>query len=153
MAKQSPNSPLEGRVSVVGVRPKLSLVDRAAPVADLSIVLTGGTGRTAVPITFSVALNVPVSGRPQLTDGNTGAVVGEATRSGSGYVFKNVPVIPPGNTRTRIFRITNLRANANGLGAGQTLIPTQIVAFVSASAPLRIPLAGSQQNVATTSRQ
>lgn len=30
---------------------------------------------------------------------------------------------------TPVYRITNIRANANGLGAGQTLIPTQIVAF------------------------
>ena len=153
MAKQSPNSPLEGTVSVVGVRPKVSLADRAAPVADLSIVLTGGSGRTAVPITFSVALNVPVSGPPLLKDGDTGAVVAEPTRSGSGYVFKNVPFVPPGNTRTRVFRITNIRSNANAIGLSPALIPAQIVAFVSASAPFRVPLSGSQQNVATISRQ
>ena len=153
VAKQSPNTPLEGKVSVVGVRPKVSLADRAAPVAELSIVLTGGSGRTAVPITFSIALNVPVSGRPRLTDGDTGAVVAEPTRSGSGYVFKNVPVVPPGSTRTRIFRITNLRGNASAIGVSPALIPSQVVAFVSASAAFRIPLSGSQQNVATISRQ
>jgi hypothetical protein len=87
-----------------------------------------------------------------LTDGDTGAVVAEPTRSGSGYVFKNVPVIPPGNTRTRVFRITNIRGNASTIGASRMLIPTQIVAFVAASAPLRIPLGGSQQTVATISR-
>jgi hypothetical protein len=153
MAKQSPAGPLKGKVSVVGVRPRVSLADRAAPVAELSVALTGGGGRAPVPITFSVGLNVPVAGRAQLMDDARGTVLAESTRSGSIYVFRNVPVIPPGNGRTRTFRITNVRANANGLGASQTLIPTQIVAFVSLSGPFRIPLAGSQQNVAAMRRQ
>ena len=114
MAKQSVSRPLEGKVSIVGVRPRVSLADRDAPVADVSITLTGGSGRTPVPITFSVGLNVPLSGRARLTDDATGAVVAESTRSGGTHVFKNVPVVPPGS-RTRIFRITNVRANASGL--------------------------------------
>ena len=73
MAKQSPIRPLEGKVSIVGVRPRVSLTERNASVADVSIALTGGSGRTAVPVTFSVGLNVPVSGRARLTDEATGA--------------------------------------------------------------------------------
>jgi hypothetical protein len=64
--------------------------------------------------TVSVGLNVPLSGRARLTDDASGAVVAESTRSGGTHVFKNVPVVPPGS-RTRIFRITNVRANASGL--------------------------------------
>lgn len=152
MAKQSPSRPLQGKVGIVGVRPRVSLTERNAPVADVSIALTGGSGRTPVPVTFSVGLNVPASGRARLTDEVTGTVVAESTRSGGAHVFRNVPVVPPGS-RTRVFRITNLRANAAGLGASQTLVPTQIVAFVSVSAPFRIPLSGSQQNVAALGRQ
>ena len=151
MAKQSLSRPLEGKVSIVGVRPRVSLTERAAPVADVSIALTGGSGRTPVPITFSVGLNVPVSGRAQLTDDATGTVVGESSRSGGAQVFRNVPVTPPGS-RTRVFRITNIRANAAVIGAASTLIPNQIVAFVSASAPFRVPLTGSQQSVAALRR-
>ena len=152
MAKQSPSRPLEGKVSIVGVRPRVSLTKRNAPVADVSIALTGGSGRTPVPITFSVGLNVPVSGRARLTDEATGTVVAESARSGGAHVFRNLPVVPPGS-RTRVFRITNIRANAAGLAASQTLIPTQIMAFVSAAAAFRIPLTGSQQNVAVLRRQ
>jgi hypothetical protein len=152
VAKQSLNRPLEGKVSIVGVRPRISLTERSAAVADLSVALTGGIGRASVPVTFTVGLNVPLSGRARLTD-DAGNLVAESTRSGSACVFKNVPVTPPGSGRTRRFRIINVRANANGLGASQTPLPTQVVAFVSASAPFRIPLSGSQQNVAALGRQ
>ncbi len=126
------------------------LTDRAATVADLSITLTGGTGRTAVPITFSISLNVPISGRAQLMD-DTGTVIAESTRSGSEMVFRNVAVVPPGS-RARVFRITNIRGNASQIGALASGSPSQIVAFVSVSAPLRIALSGSQQNVAAIHR-
>ena len=152
MAKQSPTRPLEGKVSIVVCARACRSPKRNASVADVSIALTGGSGRTAVPVTFSVGLNVPASGRARLTDEATGAVVAESTRSGGAHVLRNVPVVPPGS-RTRVFWITSVRANAAGLGPSQTLIPTQIVAFVSVSAPFRIPLTGSQQNVAALRRQ
>jgi len=62
-------------------------------------------------------------------------------------VWAGVPVIPPGSNRTRTFRITNVRANAAGLGASQTLIPTQIVAFVSVTPPGTLPIDNPQQVV------
>ena len=80
MPRRSASRPLEGKVSIVGVRPQVSLTDRRAKVADLSITLSGGSGSTPVPITFSISLNVPVSGGAQLTDG-AGTVLAESTRS------------------------------------------------------------------------
>jgi len=62
-------------------------------------------------------------------------------------VWAGVPVVPPGSNRTRTFRITNVRANAAGLGASQTLIPTQIVAFVSVTPPGTLPIDNPQQVV------
>ena len=62
-------------------------------------------------------------------------------------VWAGVPVVPPGSNRTRVFRITNVRANAAGLGASQTLIPTQIVAFVSVTPPGTLPIDNPQQVV------
>jgi hypothetical protein len=100
MPRRSASRPLEGKVSIVGVRPQVSLTDRRAKVADLSITLTGGSGPTPVPITFSISLNVPLSGGAQLTDG-AGTVLAESTRSGSAQVFRDVPVIPPGS-RSRV---------------------------------------------------
>jgi len=114
------------------------------------VTLTGGSGRAAVPLTIALSLNVPVSGRAQLTDDETNEVMSESTRSGSGYVFKDVLVTPPG-VRARRFRITNIRGNASTL-ASPVGTPAQIVAFVAISGPFRIPLAGSQQNVAAVER-
>jgi hypothetical protein len=62
-------------------------------------------------------------------------------------VWAGVPVVPPGSNRTRVFRVTNVRANAAGLGASQTLIPTQIVAFVSVTPPGTLPIDNPQQVV------
>jgi len=145
------NLPLEGDVSIVGVRPRIPVGARDAAVADLLVTLTGGSGRTSVPVTFSISLNVAISGRAQLRDEGTGAVVAESTRSGSACLFRDVPVVPPGSRAARRYRITNLRANASGLGSLSGA--TMITAFVAASAPFRIALRGSQQNVATTARQ
>jgi hypothetical protein len=45
--------------------------------------------------------------------------------------WDNVPLDPPGPDTTRAVRITNVRANAAQLGLSGTLIPTQIVMFLS----------------------
>jgi hypothetical protein len=63
-------------------------------------------------------------------------------------VWLGVPIDPPGTTATRIIRITNVRANANQLGVSSTLIPTQIVMFISATGTTSIPINNPQQTVA-----
>ena len=141
--------PLQGQVSVVGSRPRVTIGDRNAAVADLLVTITGGNGRTAVPVTFNVSLSVAVTGRARLTDESTGAVT-ESSRSGSAYVFKDIPVAPARGRAARRFRITNVRANATGLPL-PSAVPGQIVAFVALSAPFRLAVSGSQQNVATVS--
>jgi len=47
--------------------------------------------------------------------------------------WDNVPLDPPGPNVVRTIRITNVRANAGQLGLSGTLVPTQIVTFVSVS--------------------
>jgi hypothetical protein len=63
-------------------------------------------------------------------------------------VWLGVPIDPPGTNATRIIRITNVRANANQLGVSSTLIPTQIVMFISATGTTSIPINNPQQTVA-----
>jgi hypothetical protein len=63
-------------------------------------------------------------------------------------VWAGIPVTPPGSNASRVFRITNVRANAAGLGASQTLIPTQIVAFISVAPQGTLPIDNPQQTVA-----
>lgn len=62
-------------------------------------------------------------------------------------VWLGVPVDPPGTTATRILRIKNIRANANQLGVSATLIPTQIVMFISISGETSIAVNNPQQIV------
>jgi len=63
-------------------------------------------------------------------------------------VWLGVPIDPPGTNATRIIRITNVRANANQLGVSSTLIPTQIVMFVSVTGTTALPINNPQQTVA-----
>jgi len=63
-------------------------------------------------------------------------------------LWTGVPIDPPGTSATRIIRITNVRANANQLGVSSTLIPTQIVMFISATGTTSVPINNPQQVVA-----
>jgi hypothetical protein len=62
--------------------------------------------------------------------------------SNNSVTFIGVPVVAPGTNGARIFRITNVRANAAAIGAGTTgnLISSQLQAFVSISGSTSIPL-------------
>ncbi|MCL4401473.1 MAG: hypothetical protein M1436_02235 [Acidobacteria bacterium] len=52
--------------------------------------------------------------------------------SGNSVTFIGIPVEPPGSVGTRIYRITNVRANASALFTGAA-VPNQIVALISAT--------------------
>jgi len=57
------------------------------------------------------------------------------------------PIDAPGTNAQRVIRITDVRANACQLGLSSTLIPTQIVAFVSINGSQNIVLNNPQQTV------
>jgi hypothetical protein len=79
----------------------------------------------------------------------TVANVHQGRQSGANsIVWLGVPIDPPGSNATRIIRVTNVRANANQLGVSSTLIPTQIIMFVSATGTTSIPINNPQQTVA-----
>jgi len=71
-----------------------------------------------------------------------------ATTTQSALVWAGVPIVPPGTNQTRTFRITNVRANAAGAGVSTSLVPTQIIAFLSISASQSLALNNPQQAVA-----
>jgi hypothetical protein len=84
-------------------------------------------------------------------DDTTGSVpnVYQGRQSGANsIVWLGVPIDPPGTNETRIIRITNVRANANQLGVSSTLIPTQIVMFISVTGTTSVPINNPQQTVA-----
>lgn len=101
-----------------------------AALADLRIVLTGGRARVRSTATIKVTLSCPPSGgeTPQLV---AGTVRFQGRRNRDGYTFDNVVFTEPGPTVRRVFRITNLRGNASGVGPGGLGVPGQIVAFVT----------------------
>jgi len=97
-----------------------------------------------------------LNGNPQAS----GAGINYATSAGVPNVYQGslaaansiswlgVPVDAPGSTGTRIIRITNIRANANQLGVSSTLIPTQIVMFISVTGSSQVAINNPQQTVA-----
>jgi len=59
-----------------------------------------------------------------------------------------IPIDAPGTVITRTIRLTNVRANACQLGLSSTLIPTQIVAFISVNGSGNLQISNPQQTVA-----
>lgn len=146
--------PLTGTVSVTGSRPRVTLGQRAAAVADLGIVLTGGTSGARQVATFTVRLNAPTGGTGTARlehDGGRMRVL-RATKTANAYVFESVPFPEPGPNARRTIRITNVRANASQVGVSATPIPSSIVASVTVSGAGRVRLANSEQALATLVR-
>ncbi|MFO0504173.1 MAG: hypothetical protein ACK527_18500 [Acidobacteriota bacterium] len=86
---------------------------------------TNGTGCTAAGVGTPGGISYLNGTNPNVYQGRQSGA--------NSLVWLGVPIDPPGTTATRIIRITNVRANANQLGVSSTLIPTQIVMFVSAT--------------------
>jgi hypothetical protein len=66
-----------------------------------------------------------------------GANVFQGLVSGNQVNFYGIPVIPPGTSGNRVYRITNIRVNANGI-AGGGAVPGQATASISISSGLGI---------------
>jgi len=62
--------------------------------------------------------------------------------------WEGVPIDAPGTTGNRTIRLTNVRANACQLGLSSTLIPTQIVGFVSVTGAQLFTINNPQQTLA-----
>jgi hypothetical protein len=61
--------------------------------------------------------------------------------------FIGVPIDPPGTSGHRIFRITNVRANASGVSGGPAGTPGTIQALVSISGSTALPISNPTQVV------
>jgi hypothetical protein len=78
--------------------------------------------------------------------------------SGNQVMFLGVPVVPGGTLSTgaditsRVFRITNIRANASAVGTGASGTPGQVTAFVSIAGPTSIAVNNAQQTVGFVSK-
>jgi len=101
-------------------------------------------GQTAISGPYaSVAVNPVVNGVYVASNVAAGANVFQGVVSGSQVTFYGIPVNPPVSAGLeRIFRITNIRANAAAIvGGGNT--PGSVTASISISASSSIPITNS----------
>jgi hypothetical protein len=96
--------------------------------------IAAGPG-TPNSLEFKQAFN-STTGLP-CTIGTTGCVLNpnvfEGTVSGNSITFIGIPIDPPGSQATRVYRITNTRANATIPAPGGSGTPGQIIALISAT--------------------
>jgi len=101
-------------------------------ITGLGVVLPGG-----VIVSNGEPYN-GTTGRPNVFQG---IVIGNQVQ------FLGVPVDAPGTTGHRVFRFTNIRANANSIAPGASGIPGQVQAYISASGSTSVPINNPTQVV------
>jgi hypothetical protein len=153
------NTNITSRLLASDLSEALLLIDEPlVPRADVP----GGGATNPTPLCLA-----PVGGNSSLTVAcNTAAIRGSSNYQINSYtafranttsqqnaiVWPGIPVTPPGSTGARVFRLTNVRANASVIGAATTLIPNQITAFISVSASQSLAINNPQQTVAYVQR-
>jgi hypothetical protein len=88
-------------------------------------------------------INVPVTA---VGGSSPGANVFQGIVSGNQVSFFGIPVLAPSSTGERVYRITNVRVNANGISAGGAT-PGQVFASVSVSSSTSLTLTTSTLTV------
>jgi hypothetical protein len=102
---------------------------------------TPSQGCVEIAGTFNGNPNVPLT--PAGTQGQN-IFSGIVNPDGKSITFEGVPILPPNTTNaTRVYRITNLRANASAVPAGANT-PGNIQALISISGSSFVPLTNSQ---------
>jgi hypothetical protein len=105
----------------------------------------GAGGCTEYVGTIGANAGVPVSGSPTST--TPGANVFQGIVSGNQVVFEGIPVLPPATAGdTRVYRITNIRANANAAAGGGTA-PGTVSASLSINSSTSLTLQQSTLTV------
>ena len=159
--------------AAAGVPPIVRAEGLTELVGDLVVVCTGGTAGEIRNTNLQLFLNTNITSRIVGSNDESEAllILDENVAAGSGstattpgifrarkvtnaenaIVWTGVPIVAPGPGQ-RVLRFTNIRANAAGLGSSSALIPTQIVAFISASPTQSLAIDNPQQVVAYIQR-
>ena len=152
-------------ITNAGVAPLLRAEGLTELTGDLLLICTGGGAGQTSAVNVQVFLNTPITSR--LVDGKSEALLivdelGFNAPSGAttpavyravpaqvenAIVWTNVQITAPGPSGKRVLRITNVRANAASLGTSTSLVPTQVIAFLSISPSNSLPLSSPQQVV------
>jgi hypothetical protein len=91
---------------------------------------------------------IKANGNGVYKNGMRPTVFGAQQASPNSLVWLNIPFDPPGTSGNRVIRLVNVRANANQLGVGSSLIPNQISMFISISGTASLALNNPQLTVA-----
>jgi hypothetical protein len=126
----------------------LLMIDEPSAAAQRYCSVNGGCAITGVGTASGPDGRVDGIDYDEVGLGNTPNVFQGRQSGANSIVWLGVPIDPPGTNATRIIRITNVRANANQLGVSSTLIPTQIVMFISVTGTTSVPINNPQQTVA-----
>jgi len=109
------------------------------PAAGQNLCSTPTTGCTEF-VSFAQVSGAPIGGIPVATDtqqGSTASVAGrnvfQGIVSGNSVTFFGIPVLAPGTTSSRVFRITNVRVNANPLAGSSASGASPVQASISIS--------------------
>ena len=132
-----------------GTSEALLLIDEPTSASNPSPLLaaSGTTGAVVLGTAITSNPGVIVAG-PEPFNGTTGRPnVFRGIVSGNQVQFIGIPVDPPGTTGHRIFRFTNVRANASGISAGPSGTPGTIQALISASGSTSVPINNPTQVV------
>ncbi len=127
----------------------------------------GTTSECAEYVELSNGVNVMTSSAvtPSVPPTNVGANMFSGVWGGSSapnqVTFFGIPIMPPTSAGSeRVYRITNIRINANGLSGGTLAGTNQVYAYISISGPTSVPIntpnliAGSiQQGLVTSVRK
>jgi hypothetical protein len=150
------NTNITSRLVTADLSEALLIIDEAGAPSNPAFCVSPGVsanGNGVAPFIGGVAptcnSGAQVAGGPQAGTYNVFHAsrtqdISGAARENS-LTWGNIPIVPPGTTGTRTFRVTNIRANATAITSGGFGLPGQIVAFVSAFPPGALPLNNPQQ--------
>ena len=146
------NTNVTARFTGTNLSDAVLLIDEpfpAAPVPDTASPLPGsGTQLVGILPLASPVLGTGTGvgtfsgapGRPNVFQGIQSGV--------NSLIWVGVPVDPPGPSATRTYRIRNVWVNPNQLGVSSTMIPTQVVLFVTVTPSSLMPINNPQQTAA-----
>ncbi|HYP13407.1 MAG TPA: hypothetical protein VEQ63_05760, partial [Bryobacteraceae bacterium] len=156
-ASVSTGQPLTCNLSA-GVPPLLRAEGLTELTGDIVLICSGGVAGEARTVNLQLFLNTTITSRPVAGDtseallivdelgGTPAFYLAQRTREENSILWPGVTIVSPGSGQ-RVLRITNVRANAALLGPSSTLIPTQVLAFLSASPSQSLALSSSQVTV------
>jgi len=110
-------------------------------VGNSTIVPPAGASNSGVPV--SVNPNTGALGAFSALAQPPGANAFQGVVNGNSVTFFGIPILPPSTIgETRVLRITNIRANANGVTAGGPT-PGSVVASISTNGSSSLPITNS----------